>query len=135
MARRQQNSGEESITTKKEKKITSIHFYLFGFLLLAYSFTLLLPQAKRHAQNWIYNRYTIDLKEVRDTRFHLREYQNLKAPIIRRFNFVLSEGEGTFDGIRKRMLLVNNQYPGPTIEVDEGDEVVVTVVNNLKDKT
>jgi FtsP/CotA-like multicopper oxidase with cupredoxin domain len=37
------------------------------------------------------------------------------------------------DGFKKIMLVVNNQYPGPTIEANWGDNVVVHVKNNLKD--
>jgi FtsP/CotA-like multicopper oxidase with cupredoxin domain len=37
------------------------------------------------------------------------------------------------DGVERIMLVVNNQYPGPTIEANWGDHVVVHVKNNLKD--
>ena len=37
------------------------------------------------------------------------------------------------DGVERMMLVFNNQYPGPTIEADWGDEIVVHVQNNLKD--
>eukprot|EP00929_Paragymnodinium_shiwhaense_P013346 TRINITY_DN121201_c0_g1_i1.p1 TRINITY_DN121201_c0_g1~~TRINITY_DN121201_c0_g1_i1.p1 ORF type:complete len:952 (-),score=240.67 TRINITY_DN121201_c0_g1_i1:304-3159(-) len=33
--------------------------------------------------------------------------------------------------VRKQALLVNNTYPGPTIEATEGDMICVTVLNNL----
>eukprot|EP00808_Paulinella_micropora_P020846 g8389.t1 len=36
--------------------------------------------------------------------------------------------------VRKAALLVNGQYPGPTIECNENDTVVVTVENGLLDK-
>jgi FtsP/CotA-like multicopper oxidase with cupredoxin domain len=37
------------------------------------------------------------------------------------------------DGIRKPAMLINNQFPGPTITADWGDYIVVTVVNALQD--
>jgi FtsP/CotA-like multicopper oxidase with cupredoxin domain len=37
------------------------------------------------------------------------------------------------DGVERMMLVVNNQYPGPPIEADWGDELVIHVQNNLKD--
>uniref|UniRef100_A0A913YNU6 Plastocyanin-like domain-containing protein n=1 Tax=Exaiptasia diaphana TaxID=2652724 RepID=A0A913YNU6_EXADI len=37
----------------------------------------------------------------------------------------------TADGYNKTIITINDQFPGPTIEVLEGAEVVVTVINNL----
>ncbi|KAH6624065.1 multicopper oxidase-domain-containing protein [Chaetomium sp. MPI-SDFR-AT-0129] len=37
------------------------------------------------------------------------------------------------DGVRKPALLINNQFPGPTIEADWGDYVVVNVYNDMQD--
>ncbi|CAH1274669.1 Hypp5360 [Branchiostoma lanceolatum] len=37
----------------------------------------------------------------------------------------------TADGVQRNVIVVNEQFPGPTLEVMEGAQVVVTVVNNL----
>ncbi|XP_066263245.1 uncharacterized protein [Branchiostoma lanceolatum] len=37
----------------------------------------------------------------------------------------------TADGVLRNVILVNDQFPGPTLEVMEGAQVIVTVVNNL----
>ena len=37
------------------------------------------------------------------------------------------------NGVSKRMALVNNQFPGPTMRASLGDQVQVTLVNNLPD--
>ncbi|KAK0711770.1 multicopper oxidase-domain-containing protein [Lasiosphaeris hirsuta] len=37
------------------------------------------------------------------------------------------------DGVRKPAMLINGQFPGPTIEADWGDYIQVTVYNDLKD--
>ncbi|XP_078620738.1 uncharacterized protein LOC144887397 [Branchiostoma floridae x Branchiostoma japonicum] len=37
----------------------------------------------------------------------------------------------TADGVQRNVILVNDQFPGPTLEVMEGAQVVVTVVNKL----
>ncbi|XP_019638279.1 PREDICTED: L-ascorbate oxidase-like [Branchiostoma belcheri] len=37
----------------------------------------------------------------------------------------------TADGAQRNVILVNGQFPGPTLEVMEGAQVIVTVVNNL----
>jgi FtsP/CotA-like multicopper oxidase with cupredoxin domain len=37
------------------------------------------------------------------------------------------------DGVEKQMLVYNNQFPGPLIEANWGDTLVVHVQNNLQD--
>ncbi|KAG8713350.1 laccase, multicopper oxidase, benzenediol:oxygen oxidorectuctase [Ceratobasidium sp. 395] len=39
--------------------------------------------------------------------------------------------EGAPDGYYRQMLVVNNQYPGPTIEANEGDTIIVNVKNKI----
>lgn len=72
----------------------------------------------------------------------------------RTFQFVLEERRGAPDGFSKPMLVVNGasrslsslrdsqtdayhagMYPGPTIEVNEGDRVVVNVTNLMNTST
>ncbi|KAF1976436.1 hypothetical protein BU23DRAFT_48462 [Bimuria novae-zelandiae CBS 107.79] len=36
------------------------------------------------------------------------------------------------DGVEKRMTVVNGQYPGPTIEANWGDDIEISVTNNLE---
>jgi FtsP/CotA-like multicopper oxidase with cupredoxin domain len=36
------------------------------------------------------------------------------------------------DGFSRQMLTFNGQYPGPTIEANWGDEVIVHIKNNLQ---
>lgn len=76
-------------------------------------------------------------------------------PQTRTFNFVLEERLGAPDGFEKTMLVVNGElsfmtfgsfimtdvlsrtgiYPGPTIEVNEGDRIIVNVTNRLPNAT
>jgi Multicopper oxidase len=37
------------------------------------------------------------------------------------------------DGVEKQMLVYNNQFPGPLIEANWGDTLVIHVQNNLQD--
>jgi FtsP/CotA-like multicopper oxidase with cupredoxin domain len=37
------------------------------------------------------------------------------------------------DGFKRQVLVFNNQLPGPTIEADWGDELIIHVQNNLRD--
>lgn len=48
-----------------------------------------------------------------------------------RFSLELSWGRRAPDGVERDMILVNGQFPGPRLEVNEGDDVVVEVSNGL----
>ncbi|KAF2468474.1 uncharacterized protein BDR25DRAFT_231537 [Lindgomyces ingoldianus] len=49
------------------------------------------------------------------------------------YNFAITNSTIAPDGIPRMALLVNNQMPGPTIEANWGDTVIVTVTNKLED--
>ncbi|KAM0753984.1 hypothetical protein T439DRAFT_169004 [Meredithblackwellia eburnea MCA 4105] len=49
----------------------------------------------------------------------------------RTYHFSLEERQGAPDGYKKTMLVVNGIFPGPTIEVNSYDRLVVNVTNNL----
>jgi len=51
--------------------------------------------------------------------------------VTRRFHFEVREAILAPDGVEKRMMTVNGQYPGPKIEANWGDNVEVTVCNKL----
>ncbi|KAL9093271.1 MAG: hypothetical protein Q9165_004012 [Trypethelium subeluteriae] len=51
--------------------------------------------------------------------------------VTRSYTFTISNVTLSPDGVPKPMLLVNGQFPGPTIEANWGDEIQVTVTNNL----
>ncbi|KAF8601046.1 hypothetical protein BDV93DRAFT_524949 [Ceratobasidium sp. AG-I] len=52
-------------------------------------------------------------------------------PTTRYYDFTITQEEGAPDGFYRQMLVVNGQYPGPTIEANEGDTIIVNVTNNL----
>jgi FtsP/CotA-like multicopper oxidase with cupredoxin domain len=51
--------------------------------------------------------------------------------VVRSYNFVISRGYLAPDGVELELLLINGQYPGPTIEADWGDTIQVTVTNSI----
>jgi hypothetical protein len=51
--------------------------------------------------------------------------------VIRRYDFTVSRGQIWADGVKRDAIVVNNQFPGPTIEANWGDEIEVTVHNNI----
>jgi hypothetical protein len=55
---------------------------------------------------------------------------DFNAPSQKRsYKWIIMEKEGNPDGIYKPMLTINGQFPGPLIEVNEGDTIVVDVQN------
>ncbi|KAF8543120.1 multicopper like protein [Trichophaea hybrida] len=54
--------------------------------------------------------------------------------VTRDYNFVISSMTLQPDGVSKDMIVVNGQFPGPTIEANWGDWIRVTVTNNLNDE-
>ncbi|KAF2104686.1 hypothetical protein NA57DRAFT_28126, partial [Rhizodiscina lignyota] len=49
------------------------------------------------------------------------------------YNFELTEQNLSPDGHERPMMVINGQYPGPTIEANWGDTISVTVKNSLQD--
>ncbi|KAH8662377.1 multicopper oxidase-domain-containing protein [Xylariales sp. PMI_506] len=49
-------------------------------------------------------------------------------------NWTVSSGIRAPDGVKKRLYLVNGGFPGPTVEVRPGDELIIDVRNSLSDE-
>ncbi|KAK4057343.1 hypothetical protein OIO90_001409, partial [Microbotryomycetes sp. JL221] len=47
------------------------------------------------------------------------------------YNFIVEEKFGSPDGYNRSMLVVNGLFPGPTIEVNSDDRIIVNVTNLL----
>ncbi|KAI0092237.1 multicopper oxidase 2A [Irpex rosettiformis] len=58
-----------------------------------------------------------------------------QPPQTRFYNFTISKVQGAPDGVSKPMLVANGIFPGPTIEANQGDRIVVNVTNNLDTRT
>ncbi|CAH7689399.1 multicopper oxidase-domain-containing protein [Phakopsora pachyrhizi] len=58
-------------------------------------------------------------------------FEITNVPQVRHYDFVLSNLTGAPDGYSKSMLVINNQFPGPLIECNEGDTLKIMVHNNL----
>ena len=54
--------------------------------------------------------------------------------VIRSYNFTLARSTLAPDGVSKPVMLINGQFPGPTIEANWGDTISVTVTNQLGDE-
>ncbi|XXG98615.1 hypothetical protein Hte_004940 [Hypoxylon texense] len=54
---------------------------------------------------------------------------------VRTYDWVIVDKEGDPDGIRKPMMMIDGQFPGPMIEANEGDVVEVNVRNLASNAT
>ncbi|KAH9904182.1 putative multicopper oxidase [Xylariomycetidae sp. FL2044] len=71
-----------------------------------------------------------DQDYILDTRW------DLKAPNqVRTYDWTIVDKLGSPDGISKPMMTINGRFPGPLIEVNEGDMVVVNVTNMASNAT
>jgi hypothetical protein len=58
-----------------------------------------------------------------------------REPLTRYFDFNITQSYHSPDGFNKSMFLVNNLYPGPTIEANDGDRIVIRVNNFIEQST
>ncbi|KAI0490166.1 multicopper oxidase-domain-containing protein [Xylaria cf. heliscus] len=54
---------------------------------------------------------------------------------VREYEWTITDGEGSPDGVHRPMMLINNQFPGPLIEINENDVLSVKVLNKASNAT
>ncbi|KAI1633406.1 multicopper oxidase-domain-containing protein [Biscogniauxia mediterranea] len=54
---------------------------------------------------------------------------------VRSYDWTITDQEGNPDGVFKPMIMINNQFPGPLIEINEGDVIIVNVKNQASNAT
>lgn len=54
-----------------------------------------------------------------------------QAPTVRNYEFNLGYSAGSPDGFLRSVMTINNRFPGPLIEANAGDTVVINVRNSL----
>ncbi|KAL9938926.1 hypothetical protein V8E36_001739 [Tilletia maclaganii] len=75
-------------------------------------------------------------KLVDPSQFILSPTFNTKAaPQVREYSWTISEVISSPGGIARRMLVVNNKFPGPTIEANFGDTIRVHITNAMTNLT
>lgn len=57
------------------------------------------------------------------------------APTTREYSWIIEDHELNPDGVVRQMVLINSTFPGPLIEVNEDDEIVVHVHNQATNAT
>ncbi|UPK99837.1 hypothetical protein LCI18_010772 [Fusarium solani-melongenae] len=64
-------------------------------------------------------------------RLHPEEHAT-RPPTTITFNWTITAGRRSPDGVEKRVYLVNDEFPGPTIEARSGDRLVLHIHNELE---
>lgn len=54
---------------------------------------------------------------------------------VRYYNWTIVDKDGNPDGVYKPMITINGQFPGPLIEANDGDTIVVDVLNLASNAT
>lgn len=55
----------------------------------------------------------------------------ISSAALFQYTLDLTAGTAAPDGVTRNVYLVNGQTPGPDIVVDKGDDVSITIMNNL----
>ncbi|CEI39947.1 hypothetical protein FVEN_g2212 [Fusarium venenatum] len=77
------------------------------------------------------------IPQLRDTsEYILSETWDFSAsPTIREYFWTIDQSILNPDGVYRPMLLINNQFPGPLVECNEGDTIIVHVKNEAPNAT
>lgn len=71
-----------------------------------------------------------------EDRYVLNPDWDFLAPAqVREYEWTITDGEGRPDGVLRPLMLINNQFPGPLIEMNEGDVLVVKLLNKASNST
>lgn len=96
--------------------------------------------ANSYASGWLQTGTTEQLEVLPDdesTRsllhvLHPEEHAGRESPTTWNHRWQITAGIRAPDGVQKRVYLINEAFPGPTIEARSGDTIVVEVVNCLE---
>ncbi|CAE6524257.1 unnamed protein product [Rhizoctonia solani] len=59
------------------------------------------------------------------------DFEITNVPVTRTYDWTVATATGSPDGYYRPMLVVNGQYPGPTIEANDGDTIIINVQNDM----
>ncbi|RDW87987.1 multicopper oxidase-2 [Coleophoma cylindrospora] len=62
-------------------------------------------------------------------------WNNTAAPTTRVYNWTLTEIQIAPDGVERTVLAINGMFPGPVVEVNVGDRILVNLTNHMSNAT
>ncbi|GJE96107.1 hypothetical protein PsYK624_123000 [Phanerochaete sordida] len=75
------------------------------------------------------------LEPITQDNFVLNGLAGHWPPQTHSYDFVVSQIEGATDGLNRPMLVVEDMHPGPTVQANLGDRIVVNVTDMLQNRT
>ncbi|OAQ97315.1 hypothetical protein LLEC1_00080 [Akanthomyces lecanii] len=128
-----QAKWHDIMSTKSRKSSyasrVSLAFVMIVFLIV--TMLLLGPYLGFHPQRLVYkqpqpqNQVAIPLNPQKHSNRHAKTL---------RFDWTVTTGTRSPDGVEKQVYLVNGESPGPTIEARSGDRIIIHVYNRLPDE-
>ncbi|KAK3180334.1 hypothetical protein K4F52_008305 [Lecanicillium sp. MT-2017a] len=78
-----------------------------------------------------------DVPRLRDASEYILNpsWDHHAAPTTREYNWTISNADLNPDGVYRPMYLINNQFPGPLVECNAGDTIIVHVHNRAVNAT
>jgi hypothetical protein len=142
-------NGDADVSPKKEPswlKAKASRVYSFGFigvLLLIFSYLIYLLAVHgpclygMSSHQCPVSSTKTSVAAVKPTSFRrpqsdyiLDPHWNFKAkPKTRNYHFTIKDEEVNPDGVYRQMILINGQFPGPLIECNDGDRLVIEIEN------
>ncbi|KAF5368513.1 hypothetical protein D9758_002436 [Tetrapyrgos nigripes] len=133
------------IVARLFKALKSLRTLLFTVFFVCFSYFLFSDAYLKLSLNHVHNlrvvwpfsdRNNSEAEGQKDSRFTLSpELHSYREPRTVTYDFTLEKVLVEPDGVKKEVLAVNGLFPGPTIEVRSGDELVVNVFNGLGEST
>ncbi|CAK4032619.1 related to iron transport multicopper oxidase fio1 precursor [Lecanosticta acicola] len=119
-----------------EKRSPSKSIWIFMSLLITVVLVMVVVTASGFGKGLEQPASGQDDGEVKTNDYILDSNWDIQAPPQRReYSWTIRDREHNPDGIYRPMILVNNQFPGPLIEANEGDTIVVHVDNQAVNAT
>lgn len=70
------------------------------------------------------------IQDGTETKTRFSDDCECEEPSTRHFDFTVTWAQNAPDGVDRNMFMVNGQFPGPTLELNQGDSVVVKLRNS-----
>ncbi|KAL2006773.1 hypothetical protein VTN00DRAFT_9441 [Thermoascus crustaceus] len=58
-----------------------------------------------------------------------------REPVIQHLDWRITSGDRRPDGVKKRVYLINDLFPGPTVEARSSDTLIISVKNDLQEES
>ncbi|KAG2179873.1 hypothetical protein INT43_003659, partial [Umbelopsis isabellina] len=119
----------------KNKKRTAVPLIIAGVVAIALVLGLAIGLTREHSSNTNSTSSNAVVVQNFPQEFLLsgNNFTISNQTTIRYYEFNVSQINGSPDGYQRTMLVVNGQYPGPLVECNIGDQLVIKVNNQLPD--